>query len=89
MNRRDFLAGAATGVTSAGLIGIAGRAMFDRPAPQGTPPAVTAKATPAPSATLGPVAHPPNAAPQEATDYRGRVSFAQEGEDLVSSRSIA
>jgi len=83
MNRRDFLTGAASGVTSAGLIGIAGRAIFDRPAPKGSAPAVTTKATQAPPATPAPTARHPKAAPQVATDYKGRVSFAQEGEDLI------
>jgi FkbM family methyltransferase len=83
MNRRDFLAGAATGATSAGVIAIAGRAVFDRPAPKGTATAVTTKPTQAPPTTPAPAGRPPNAAPPVTTDYKGRVSFAQEGEDLI------
>lgn len=57
MKRRDFLTGAFTGVTSAGLLGIADRA----------------------------AAHEltPKAAPPQANQYKGRVSFAQQGEDLI------
>ena len=83
MNRRDFLTGAATGATSAGLIAIAGRAMFDRPAPKSTAPAVTARPPQAPPPTPAPAGRPPTAAPPVAADYKGRMSFAQEGEDLI------
>jgi len=74
MNRRDFLAGAASGVAGAGVIGLAGRALVGSPAP------TTADAPAKPAAD-------PNAAPRAAApvagQYKGRVSFAQQGEDLI------
>jgi FkbM family methyltransferase len=73
MNRRDFLAGAATGVASAGAIGIASRSMFF--GPSGTQPAQPA-ATNAPAGAA-------KAAPPVAGQFKGRVSFAQQGEDLI------
>ena len=73
MNRRDFLAGAATGVASAGAIGLAGRSLLFPPT--GAPPAQTA-AKPA-------AAGPEKAAAPVAGQYKGRVSFAQQGEDLI------
>jgi len=75
MNRRDFLAGAATGVASAGAIGIAGRGILGRPAEVPATPAAKAPVT-------GPAA-PPKAAAPVAGQYKGRVSFAQQGEDLI------
>ena len=77
MNRRDFLAGAATGVATAGVIGIAGRGLMSRPA-DGQPAAAGAKAAPVPDP-----AAPPKAAAPVAGQYKGRVSFAQQGEDLI------
>jgi FkbM family methyltransferase len=77
MNRRDFLAGAATGVASAGVIGIAGRSLLSR-SEDGQPAPATPKAGPAPD----PAASPKAAAPA-ANQYKGRVSFAQQGEDLI------
>jgi len=76
MNRRDFLAGTVTGVASAGLIGLSARAMLSRPSaasPQSKPGVPTA-AAPEP---------PPKAAPPVTYQYKGRVSFAQQGEDLI------
>ena len=74
MNRRDFLAGAATGVASAGAIGIAGRSLLFPPA--GAQPA---QAAPKPAPSAG----PEKAAAPVAGQYKGRVSFAQQGEDLI------
>jgi FkbM family methyltransferase len=72
MNRRDFLAGAATGLASAGAIGIAGRAMFGPPAPPAPAPA------PAPAPVL-----PARVVAEAAFQQKGRISFAQQGEDLI------
>ena len=71
MERRDFLIGAASGVTSAVVLGAAGRALpgHAASAPDGPAPAV-----PAP-AVLWPAVAPPL--------YQGRQSFAQQGEDLI------
>jgi FkbM family methyltransferase len=77
MNRRDFLAGAATGVASAGAIGIAGRALLFPPA--GAPPAQPPAQPAAKPAATG----PEKAAAPVAGQYKGRVSFAQQGEDLI------
>ncbi|MBE3134240.1 MAG: hypothetical protein IMZ55_12250, partial [Acidobacteria bacterium] len=75
MNRRDFLAGAATGMASAGFVGIAGKAILGR--------SVSAVASPVAPATPDAGTRHTKAAPPVATTYRGRVSFAQQGEDLV------
>jgi len=72
MNRRDFLAGAATGVASAGVIGVAGRAMFERPS-----------SPPPPAKPVPPPESPAKAIVAAASQYKGRVSFAQQGEDLI------
>jgi FkbM family methyltransferase len=77
MNRRDFLAGAATGVASAGAIGIAARGFLARTREGQAAPAP--KAAPAPD----PGARPTAAAPPVAGQYKGRVSYAQQGEDLI------
>jgi FkbM family methyltransferase len=73
MNRRDFLAGAATGVASAGALGVAGRAWLGR------------RAEPAPAAPAhspAPVS-PAKAVADAAFQQKGRLSFAQQGEDLI------
>ncbi len=75
MKRRDFLAGAATGVASAGVIGLAGRSLLDRPAEK-QPAAEPPKPAPAPEP-------PAKAIAAAASQYKGRVSFAQQGEDLI------
>jgi FkbM family methyltransferase len=83
MNRRDFLTGAASGAASAALVGLAGRDVLNRtapPAPVAAPAARTAPSGPPPAA---PGAEPPKAAPPVANLYKGRVSFAQQGEDLI------
>jgi FkbM family methyltransferase len=73
MNRRDFLIGTAAGVTAATTINLVGKRMG------GGPPAPAPK----PSA---PITAVPAAAPVPETEplYKGRLSFAQQGEDLIT-----
>ena len=74
VNRRDFLIGAASGASSAVVVGAAVRAMSGRPA---------APEVQSPS----PPAVPPGAAGKSVAKpdplYEGRRSFAQQGEDLI------
>jgi len=67
MNRRDFLIGAASGASSAIVIGAAGKALTG-------PGAATADA---------PLPEVPPLPPPTPALYQGRRSFAQQGEDLV------
>ena len=77
MNRRDFLAGAATGVASAGVIGFAGRALLGRPAD-----GQRGRGGRRPSRS-GARPRRRRPSPPAAGQYKGRVSFAQQGEDLI------
>ncbi len=77
MHRRDFLAGAAAGVASAGLLGVAGKIRADRRAEA----ARAAQAAEAAKAAVAKTAA--EAVAEAAWHYKGRTSFAQDGEDLV------
>jgi FkbM family methyltransferase len=78
VDRRDFLIGAASGASSAVVLGVAGSAMFDRPAaPRGV------QAPSAPVAPAGAAGKSAPSAPKPEPLYEGRRSFAQQGEDLV------
>ena len=66
MKRRDFLIGAASGASSAAVLGLAGRALSGAPA---RAPGDPMPAVPSPTAPV--------------TEYQGRRSFAQQGEDLI------
>jgi len=74
MNRRDFLIGAASGASSAVLLGAAARAMSDRPA---------ARKVQASSPPVAPAGAAGKRVPEPDPLYEGRRSFAQQGEDLI------
>ena len=67
MNRRDFLIGAASGASSAIVLGAAGKALTG-------PGSATADA---------PLPEVPRLPPPTPALYQGRRSFAQQGEDLI------
>lgn len=78
VDRRTFLIGAASGASSAVVLGVAGRAVTGRPeAARGprTPGAPSAAAETKPPGT--------SSAPKPEPLYEGRRSFAQQGEDLI------
>ena len=75
MNRRDFLIGAASGASTAVVLGAAARAMSDRPA--------AARGVQAPSAPAAPAGAAGTSVPKPDPLYEGRRSFAQQGEDLI------
>jgi len=74
VNRRDFLIGAASGASSAVVLGAAARAMSNRPA---------AREVQAPSPPVAPAGAAGKRAPEPDPQYEGRRSFAQQGEDLI------
>jgi FkbM family methyltransferase len=74
VNRRDFLIGAASGASSAVVLGAAARAISDRPA---------AREAQAPSAPVAPAGAAGKSVPKPDPLYEGRRSFAQQGEDLI------
>lgn len=75
VDRRVFLIGAASGATSAVVLGVAGRALTGRPE--------AARGAQAPGTPAAPAGTKPPSAPKPEPLYEGRRSFAQQGEDLI------
>jgi FkbM family methyltransferase len=75
MHRRDFLTGAVAGAATAGLLGVVGKIRADRTAASRPPASAVMPATP--------VMPPAEAVAKAASQYKGRTSYAQDGEDLM------